>query len=159
MHPDRFADLPEDRVAALRSLESSFSELFAQTRRLFAEFAERISPGMLPGSYRLFSTVARRGPVTASELADELLLDKGHVSRMLKELVALGLIQSTPDEADRRSRLLSVTPLGLERLDAAREPMHDQLSTGLTAWSTEEINSLTDLLHAFATGVQPPRRD
>lgn len=157
MHPDRFADLPPDRAVAMQSLETSFSELFAQARRLFADFAERISPGMLPGSYRLFSTIARRGPVTASALADELLLDKGHVSRMLKELVSLGLVESQPDPDDRRSRRLSITPFGQERLDAAREPMHDQLSSGLAGWSTDEINSLTNLLHAFATGAQPPR--
>lgn len=143
----------------MRALETSFSELFAQTRRLFAEFADRVSPGMLPASYRVFSTIARHGTVTASTLAEELLVDKGQVSRMVKELITLGLVQTAPDPDDRRSRLLSVTPLGEERLEAAREPMHDHLARGLTIWSDEEIASLTALLHAFATGAEPPRRD
>ena len=77
---------------------------------------------MLPGAYKVFTTIVRRESVTLSALAEALMADKGQISRTVRELEELGLISRTPDPADGRSSLLSPTPEGLERLAAARAP-------------------------------------
>jgi DNA-binding MarR family transcriptional regulator len=114
-----------------------------------------VSPGLLPGAYKVFTTIARRQSVTQSALAEHLLVDKGQLSRTVRELEQLGLVERAPDPSDRRSNLLSPTALGLERLAAARLPQEDLLLDTLTDWPVDDIRNLTRLLHALTTGIRP----
>lgn len=147
--------LSADRAQAVRGLESEFGELINRVRRLLAENADRMSPGMLPGAYKTFTTIMRRESITLSALAETLMADKGQVSRTVRELEQLGFIERTPDPADGRSSLLSPTALGLERLAAARAPQESGLLASLDSWSLDEIHHLTRLLHALTEGSTP----
>jgi DNA-binding MarR family transcriptional regulator len=124
-------------------------------RRVLADNAQRVSPGMLPGAYKVFTTIVRRESVTLSNLADSLMADKGQISRTVRELEELGLITRTPDPADGRSSLLSPTAEGLERLAVARAPQESVLLDTLEDWSVDEIRDLTRLLHALTAGETP----
>ncbi len=145
----------EARTDAVRALEAEFGELINRMRRVLAENAQRVSPGMLPGAYKVFTTIVRRERVTLSALAESLMSDKGQISRAVRELEDLGLITRTPDPADGRSSLLSATPEGLERLAAARAPQENMLVDTLSEWSVSDIRSLTRLLHALTAGETP----
>jgi len=143
------------RTDAVRALESEFGELISRMRRVLADNAQRVSPGMLPGAYKVFTTIVRRESVTLSSLAESLMADKGQISRTVRELEELGLVTRTPDPADGRSSLLSPTPTGLERLAAARAPQESVLLNTLEGWSVEQISDLTRLLHALTAGETP----
>lgn len=145
----------EERAEAVRALESEFSELITRVRRVIAENANRVSPGMLPGAYKVFTTIVRRESVTLSALAESLMADKGQISRTVRELEDLGLVSRTPDPSDGRSSLLSPTPLGLERLALARAPQEGILMESLESWPVEQIRDLTRLLHALTSGEMP----
>jgi DNA-binding MarR family transcriptional regulator len=70
------------------------------------------------------------GPLTQQELADRLRLQKSTVSRLVDELCADGLVNRSPNPADKRSVLLVLTPLGTrraKRLDAARRKLFARL--------------------------------
>ena len=63
------AETAEDsgsRTAAVRELESEFGELITRFQRVISEIANRVSPGLLPGAYKVFTTIARRDGVTLS---------------------------------------------------------------------------------------------
>ncbi|KZE91904.1 MarR family winged helix-turn-helix transcriptional regulator [Microbacterium sp. TNHR37B] len=143
------------RTRAVRALEAEFGELINQFRRIITDNANRVSPGMLPGAYKVFTTIARRESVTQTALAEHLLVDKGQLSRTVRELERLGLVERAPDPSDGRSSLLSATPFGRERLEAARGPQEDLLLRSLEDWPEEDIRSLTRLLHALTSGVRP----
>ena len=143
------------RTEAVRALEAEFGELISRMRRVLADNAQRVSPGLLPGAVKVFTTIVRRESVTLSALADSLMADKGQISRTVRELEELGLITRTPDPADGRSSLLSPTPEGLERLAAARAPQESVLLNTLEEWSVDEIRDLTRLLHALTAGESP----
>jgi DNA-binding MarR family transcriptional regulator len=145
----------EARTDAVRALEAEFGELINRFRRLISENAERLSPGMLPGAYKVFTTIVRRETVTLSALAESLMSDKGQVSRTVRYLEDLGFILRTPDPDDGRSSLLSPTALGLERLEAARTPQERTLLHTLSEWSVDDIRNLTQLLHALSSGTTP----
>ena len=147
----------EARSAAVRALEAEFGELITRTRRIIMENANRVSPGMLPGAYKTLTTIARCEQVTVSALAERMLVDKSQASRMVRELEELGLIERSADPSDGRSSQLRVTPLGTERLAAARLPQEGMLMKTLEEWSLSDIDSLTRLLHALATGATPGR--
>jgi len=148
-------DTREARTEAVRALEAEFGELINRFRRIIMENAHRVSPGMLPGAYKVFTTIVRRESITLSALAETLMSDKGQISRTVRELEQLGLIQRTPDPDDGRSSLLSPTPEGLERLAAARAPQESTLVDALEEWPVDDIRNLTRLLHALTAGESP----
>lgn len=143
------------RSDAVRALEGEFGELINRMRRVLSENAQRVSPGMLPGAYKVFTTIARRESISQSGLADLLVVDKGQLSRAVRELEQLGLIQRHSDPDDGRASILSATPFGRERLAAARAPQEDSLVNALAEWPLDDIHALTRLLHALTSGVTP----
>ena len=145
----------EARTEAVRALEAEFGELINRFRRIITENANRVSPGMLPGAYKVFTTIVRRESITLSALAESLMADKGQISRTVRELEDLGLIARTPDPEDGRSSLLSPTAEGLTRLEAARAPQESALINTLAEWPVSDINNLTRLLHALTVGETP----
>ena len=74
------SDELQARTDAVRALEAQFGELINRMRRHLNENAQRVSPGMLPGAYKVFSTIAGRGRIAQSTLGDVLMVDKGPVS-------------------------------------------------------------------------------
>ncbi|AUG28850.1 MarR family transcriptional regulator [Microbacterium hominis] len=141
------------RTDAVRELEAEFGELITRFQRVISEIANRVSPGLLPGAYKVFTTIARRDGVTLSTLADHLMMDKGQLSRTIRELESLGLISRAPDPADGRSSLLSATAEGRGRLEAARAPQQGLLLDAIVDWPLDDIHALTRLLHALGESV------
>lgn len=58
---------------------------------------------------------ARQAWPSTQALRERLGLDSGYLSRLLRRLERDGLVQVTPDPADRRRRLVNLTELGQER--------------------------------------------
>ncbi|GAA1944478.1 MarR family winged helix-turn-helix transcriptional regulator [Microbacterium aquimaris] len=146
----------DPHVAATRALEAEFGELIARFRHLVAEQADRVSPGMLPGAYKSFAAIARMAPVSSAALAETLLADKAQVSRTVRDLESLGLIERSTDREDRRVSLLSPTEEGLRRLEAARDPQRNSLMRHLSTWDLQDIHTLTRLLRALRSDADTP---
>jgi DNA-binding MarR family transcriptional regulator len=68
----------------------------------------------------VLSTIAREGPIAPSALAARERLSRPTVTRMVEKLKVAGLVDCTPDPADGRSYLISVTEDGA----ALRELRH-----------------------------------
>ncbi|MEV8250386.1 MarR family transcriptional regulator [Microbacterium sp. NPDC076768] len=149
------AESSEARAEAVRALEAEFGELISHFRRVITENANRVSPGLLPGAYKIFTTIARCEQVTVSTLSERMVMDKGQVSRMVRELEDLSLVERSADPSDGRSFLLQLTELGTERLAVARLPQEGMLLRTLSDWSLSDIDNLTRLLHALGSGVKP----
>ncbi|MEX0758328.1 MAG: MarR family transcriptional regulator, partial [Tistlia sp.] len=62
--------------------------------------------------WRVLGLVAAREPVGFGEVARALLVDKGQLSRLVKQLGARGLLAAEPDGRDQRLVLLSLTAAG-----------------------------------------------
>lgn len=143
------------RREAVRGLEGAFGELMGEFRRVYAQAAEVVSPGMLPGTFKVLSSIQRAGSISVSGLAERLTADKGQVSRSVTELEDLGLVERTADAADGRIKLITVTDEGLARLEKARLPYEGRLSEVLAPWPIDSIEKLTELLHALTAGETP----
>lgn len=150
------SDEVQVRTDAVRALEAEFGVLITHMRRLIADNAQRVSEGMLPGAYKVFTTIARRERVSQSALADILMVDKGQLSRTVRELEQLGLIRRDADPTDGRAMILSATEFGLERLKRARLPQEDTLVGALEQWPLDDIRTLTRLLHTLTADTKLP---
>lgn len=147
------ADADPERAAAVTALEAEFGELITHFRRLVIRNANQVSPGLLPGAYKVFTTIARCGQISLSALAERMMIDKGQLSRSIRELEHLGLVERTPDPSDGRVWLVSLTDLGTERLKAARVPQEGMLLHTVSDWSIEDMRTFTRLLHGLRTGI------
>lgn len=143
------------RRDAVRGLEGAFGELMGEFRRLYAQAAETVSPGMLPGTFKILSMIQRAGSVTVSGIAERLAADKGQVSRAVSELEELGLVARRADPDDGRIKLIAVTPEGERRLTRARVPYEGRLTEVLADWPLESIDRLAALLQALTRGHTP----
>lgn len=143
----------DEHEAAIRAVEAEFLGLVTRFRKLVAQHAEELSPGLLPGAYKVFSTIARRGPLKATDLAERMLLDKSQLSRMITTLEERGLITRSPAPGDRRAQLLEATPDGLKRLEVVRGPRENTLFRELLRWPIDDVRKLGHLLHALVDGA------
>ena len=146
-------DADPERTAAVTALEAEFSELITHFRRLVLRNANQVSPGLLPGAYRAFTTIARCEQISLSALAERMTIDKGQLSRSIRELEEHRLIVRTPDPKDGRVSLVSLTEFGTERLKAARVPQEGMLLHQVAAWSIDDLVNFTRLLHGLRTGM------
>lgn len=67
---------------------------------------------------RVLYELAHRDPATAAWLADELGLDAGYLSRILRRFGEAGLLERTPSATDGRQSLLRLTAAGREAFAA-----------------------------------------
>src|SRR4029077_12550858 len=88
---------------------------------------------------RLLYELAHRDGLTAAQLARELALDPGYLSRVLGDFAQRGLLERVPAPSDGRQSLLALTAAGR----TAFAP--------LDARSRDEIGALLD-------GMAPPMR-
>ncbi|MET9910403.1 MarR family transcriptional regulator [Streptomyces sp. NPDC006476] len=107
----------------------------------------RIMPSDCPsGSAAVLTLLGRFGDMRMSKLADLLAVDMSVTSRHVAHLAERGWIDRSPDPADKRSRILHLTPAGLARLEALSERTTQLLAERLADWSDEELAQLTGLM-------------
>jgi len=91
-------------------------ELFFFAYRDFVGDPDRILAdlGFGRAHHRVLHFVDRRPGLTIAELLEILRITKQSLNRVLKELIGQGYVESRTGRADRRQRLLYVTPRGHE---------------------------------------------
>jgi DNA-binding MarR family transcriptional regulator len=137
------------RRTAVRSLEHEIGTLLRRIRKGLAERAEQVHPELNPTSYMILTTLSEHGARRAADLAELFALDKGSVSRVVHQLLELDLIARTPDPADGRASLLSVTDEAVRRLAEVRDHRREHFDDRLLGWEPAEIEELAERLGRF----------
>ena len=96
----------DTRVAAIRQ----FNRFYTKQIGILQEGLLRSSLSL--AQVRVLFEFASRGETIASELAQELGLDGGYLSRMLRDFEKLGVVSRRPSTADGRQSLLALTASG-----------------------------------------------
>ncbi|GAA0929690.1 MarR family transcriptional regulator [Streptomyces thermoalcalitolerans] len=129
--------------------QAQFEELVRQLGAIGAVKRDlrRILPPDCPaGAAGVLSLLGRRGDMRMSGLAELLSLDMSVISRHVAHLAAHGWIERLPDPADKRSRILRLTPAGTNLLDELYRRATRLLAERLGDWSDDEIGRLIRLL-------------
>jgi DNA-binding MarR family transcriptional regulator len=89
-------------------------------RALARRFDEALRPvGLTNGQFSLMMSLNRPDPPGMGAIASLLAMDRTTLTAALKPLERRGLVAVTADPADRRSRLLTLTPAGMALLSRA----------------------------------------
>jgi DNA-binding MarR family transcriptional regulator len=83
-------------------------------------------------------------------LAQQIHYDKTRLIALLDELVGAGLVSRDPDPADRRARIVRLTPEGVRRLTAVRAAIRAVEERKLAGLSPEERRVLRSALAHLA---------
>ncbi|MFI8305521.1 MarR family winged helix-turn-helix transcriptional regulator [Streptomyces sp. NPDC085927] len=98
------------------------------------------------GSAGVLTALGRHGAMRMSRLTELLAVDLSVTSRQVAQAVELGWIERSPDPADKRSRILRLTPAGRVQLDALFRRATQLLTERLDDWSDDEIGLLAQLM-------------
>ncbi|PAZ16711.1 MarR family transcriptional regulator [Streptomyces sp. SA15] len=98
------------------------------------------------GSATVLTILTRHGDMRMSKLAELLAVDMSVTSRQVAHIVDRGWIERSPDPADKRSRILRLTPAGREQMDELSRRTTRMLAERLSDWSDDEITELTRLM-------------
>lgn len=104
-------------------------------RRLARRFDDALRPfGLTHGQFSLLNGLNRPAPPLMRDVAQLLAMDRTTLTAVLKPLERRGLVQVTPDPADRRGRRVALTPAGMAALAGAVpvwRAVHDAIDAAL----------------------------
>jgi len=118
------------------------------------------SPFSLPEA-RVLYEIANREQVTATQIARELGLDPGYLSRLLRHLMKTGLVERKTLKEDRRHAVLSLTRKGRDafsELDAsARREVSDRLKQLSSANQQKLVDAMSTIEHLLGPEPDKPK--
>jgi DNA-binding MarR family transcriptional regulator len=129
--------------------QAQYEELVRQFSAFGAVKREmgRVLPSACPaGSAAVLTLLARHGDMRMSRLAELLAVDMSVTSRHVAHVAGYGWIERSPDPADKRSRILRLTPAGLAQVEELSRRTTRMLAERLSDWSDEEVAQLTRLM-------------
>jgi DNA-binding MarR family transcriptional regulator len=128
------------------ALERELGVLYRRARSASDRLSRAVHPDLDAAAYGLLIHLRDQGPLRPSDLAAFVGVGKATISRQLKVLEDLKLIERRPDPADGRAHLLALTAEGRDRMDAVRSARRRRLHTSLNNWPEEDIGTLATLL-------------
>jgi len=97
-----------------------------------------------------------RGSMRAGHLATATAVAPSVVSRQLAVLDAAGLVSRTPDPADGRAELVSITDRGRDRLHTVRVALAAALADRLDGWGADDLTRAAAVVDALTQRLNPP---
>ena len=134
---------------AIADVEDELSMLFSRIRTIWKESAQQVHPDLQPAGYKLLSAITRLGTTNAHVLAETFEMDKSVVSRQIRMLEDLGLVETRIDERDGRVRVLGATPRAFELVQGVRDRNQQRLRDVLVGRPEAELRSFADLLRSI----------
>ena len=144
--------------------EQLFDEMSAFNRKLRAFFDAAVrEEGLTLARARALFAIARRGPMTQKELAEELEIETPTLVRVLDGMARQDLINRTEDANDRRAKRIAMTEAGKLAFDrmhvlaaGLREEIADQVSEADIEIALSVVRRLTrNLQHLDQKKVRP----
>lgn len=116
---------------------------------LVQRLVEGVGPGVTDTTYPVLTTLARTGPLSISELAREIGLDRSVVSRHADVLEAAGLL-SRRAGTDARVAVLTLTATGRRVVSTMHRRLVRMVERELTTWPTRRAAAFTQGLERIA---------
>jgi DNA-binding MarR family transcriptional regulator/GNAT superfamily N-acetyltransferase len=104
---------------------------------------------------RVLYELAHRDNPTATDIARELSLDPGYLSRLLKKLERQGHLARGRDAADARQRPLRLTGTGRRVFDRLDTAARDRICAMITALTPAQVGGLVSSMQTVRRLLQP----
>jgi DNA-binding MarR family transcriptional regulator len=115
------------------------------------------SSGLRTTQFSILAKLKRKGPLTISELAESMVMDRTTLGRNILPLERDGLIRVEATAADRRAKALRLTKEGEKRLEAARRGWQAAQAQFETVFGVRRAAELRALLRGVVASELAPR--
>jgi DNA-binding MarR family transcriptional regulator len=123
------------------------------SRRISQLYDAALAPSGLKTTQRaILSELRRSEPATVGELASALVMDAGALAHTLKPLERDGFLAVGVDRADRRVRLISLTPAGRAKLAETDRLWAQAQRCFDTVFGSADSAALRDALAVLVSG-------
>ena len=141
-------------AAASTLISSSNIQEVRRFNRFYTQLIGLLDEGHLHSSFsltevRVLYELAHRQQPTAAEICDELHLDRGYVSRMLRRFEGRGLIEKTASQKDGRKILLRLTRRGEKEFAKLNARANQEIAAMLRNLSMSEQHQMIAAMHAI----------
>ncbi|HET6519553.1 MAG TPA: MarR family transcriptional regulator [Geminicoccaceae bacterium] len=133
-------------------LHAALDALNAEPDGLLAE------RGLGRGHHRALALIRRRPGTTLAELQAVLPLTKQTLSRLLRQLMELGLVDQKPGRRDRRQRLLELTEPGRELCERLDRLQRRRLAAACRAAGAEAVAGFREVLRGLVEDAGKPEQ-
>ncbi|GAA4656153.1 MarR family winged helix-turn-helix transcriptional regulator [Arthrobacter cryoconiti] len=140
--PDESAQSRE----AIQVLEAQLSLLWRRARVLNHSLTRSVHPELEPAAYGLLSVLLHHGGMRLTELAKCIGVGKPSVSRQIKFLESIGLVQKEADPSDGRAQMIGLTPAGLTKMRSVNAGRQEAFHALLAHWDNTELTTLAVLI-------------
>jgi MarR family transcriptional regulator, organic hydroperoxide resistance regulator len=137
----------------MRSAEQFRYLVLAAQREGNRQLAAALAPvGLTPAQSEVLRIVGENAPLTLTSLGGMLVCESGtNPSRLVDKLVGAGLVDRTPDTADRRQVVLTLTETGKAAEAGVRE-IERQLYSLIDQALGDQLSSLNASLSRVVAG-------
>ncbi|MFZ6819099.1 MarR family winged helix-turn-helix transcriptional regulator [Undibacterium sp. Ji22W] len=140
----------------MQTLDSSGS-LVREVSRLFVR-SQRAQTACVDGASNVqchvLTELLRVDGITQQALAERLSLDKAWISRAVESLVSDGVVSKLPNEQDKRSVQLSLTPLGRVRAEKLESALNTHAAQVFDLIPKDKHAQLTESLHILIDALR-----
>lgn len=147
---DLVAGLDQEWPEAGAQIHLAVLYLYRARDRLHDALSEVLQPfGLLSADLDVLAALRTRPPpheLTPTSLYRHLFLSSGGLTKILRRLSVAGLVDRPANPQDRRSRLVRLTPQGLDLLDSLLAPIGRHEEAFLAPLSRAERHQLAALL-------------
>jgi len=102
--------------------------LQADTQRIMDEMHVPVQASHYP----FLASLDRFGPLTIGELADAVGITQPGATRVVSQLIALGVVKVRQTPEDHRRKIISLTKKGLEIVDLAKRSVWPRIEAAVT---------------------------
>ncbi|SFP19293.1 DNA-binding transcriptional regulator, MarR family [Variovorax sp. 770b2] len=110
--------------------------------------------GLAAGQLPVLVSLKKSKALSQAELARIAQVEQPSMAQLLTRMERDGLVERVDDPADKRSRLISLTPLAARRLPKARALMEAHSQQALAGLSRAEVAQLFALLQRVNANVE-----
>ncbi|MFO8009447.1 MAG: MarR family transcriptional regulator [Dehalococcoidia bacterium] len=114
----------------------------ALQRDVFRKALEQTEPDLSRLHLEIMNVLQTEGTLHMVEIADLLMISKPQMSRLIDELIELGIVKREPELSDRRKSNITLTPTGDEVQRRFRSNIEHNIKTWLSRLTEDELKEL-----------------
>ncbi len=119
-----------------------------------------LSPfGLNQQQFSLLFEIFKAGRVNQKTMVNRLMLEKAHVSKIIKKLHSMGLIGIVPSTDDKRSSWLSITEKGKDVVEGCRKALGEWNGAWITSLAGGERMKMVDSLSLLQSSLRDAIQD
>jgi DNA-binding MarR family transcriptional regulator len=121
--------------------------------------AERSGVDLSRPAISVLSALNAGGPLRVGDLAERTDLEPPLVSREVRGLEDGGYVRRSPDPADGRASIVTLTAPGHNAYEAYRQATDEIIARSLAGWTARDLTTLAAMLERVVTDFAAVRAD